>query len=453
MFEDEEDFFRYIKNQQIGNVDFCYTNELGHIMQISYAAQNLTRVMIDQGIKIDGGSVFPLHFKIDGMQDKQLILQADVGSSFIDHFSTISTIKVFCNIMEIDENGDLISFILDPRAVAKRADDYLESCGDINFHYIENISTIQFNLLDSNECDKLNAVMDNRSNGYGLVRPYDDMSDIRLEMVRSMLLSGIKVINHVCGYGSLQHEITFRSRGIVRSSDDLQKSKYIIRNIARAHGKIAYFMPKPGINMSGNGLIIHQKIYSGENNLFISEDLEEREQSASYYVGGIIDIMKAINMIANPSINSYKRITEDFLGYQIANGVTVSERIMKAYGINVATNNCGNNKDESVTIDNDGVTISFADLSANPYYVFGIISMAGIRGIQERILSDENSVKALSSSLQESIENFEKCKNIFIDCGILNETQIINYIRLIKLYSTVAQREVGNMERKAYEEW
>ena len=51
-----------------------------------------------------------------------------------------------------------------------------------------------------------------------------------------------------------QHEIDFKYAGAIRSCDDIQTFKLVVKTIARKHGLHATFMPKPLFGVNGSGM-------------------------------------------------------------------------------------------------------------------------------------------------------------------------------------------------------
>lgn len=88
--------------------------------------------------------------------------------------------------------------------------------------------------------------------------------------------------------------------------------KYIVRNVARRHGKTVTFMPKPLFNDNGTGMHTHQSIWKDGKPLFAGKEYAGVSQMCLYYIGGILKHGQALAALTNPTTNSYKRLTPGF---------------------------------------------------------------------------------------------------------------------------------------------
>ena len=58
-----------------------------------------------------------------------------------------------------------------------------------------------------------------------------------------------------------QCEIDLRFQSLTRMADQVMTYKYVVKNVARAHGKIVTFMPKPIFGDNGSGHALHQSLW------------------------------------------------------------------------------------------------------------------------------------------------------------------------------------------------
>src|SRR5260370_25722889 len=90
--------------------------------------------------------------------------------------------------------------------------------------------------------------------GYFPVPPQDTLQDIRSQIVLALMQAGIQVeVHHHEVATAGQNEIDMRFAPLLRMADNVMIYKYICKNVARQHGKVATFMPKPifGDNPTG----------------------------------------------------------------------------------------------------------------------------------------------------------------------------------------------------------
>src|SRR5256885_8005010 len=123
--------------------------------------------------------------------------------------------------------------------------------------------------------------------GYFPVAPVDTQQDIRTEMCLVMEQLGIRIErqhHEVATAG--QAEIDFRFDTLVKTADNMMLYKYVIKNVAKKHGKTVTFMPKPLFGDNGSGMITHQSLWNKGKPLFPGNKYGSLSQIAFYYICG-----------------------------------------------------------------------------------------------------------------------------------------------------------------------
>ena len=109
--------------------------------------------------------------------------------------------------------------------------------------------------------------------GYFPVSPHDTQTDIRNEMVEIMEACGIQIeLHHHEVATAGQGEIDMRFDTLTKMGDKSLLYKYIVKNVAKRHGKVATFMPKPLFQDNGSGMHTHLSIWRDGANLFAGDE-------------------------------------------------------------------------------------------------------------------------------------------------------------------------------------
>jgi glutamine synthetase len=228
-----------------------------------------------------------------------------------------------------------------------------------------------------------------------------------------------------------QNEIGIKFGELVRKADEVQILKYVVWNVAHSYGKTATFMPKPLVGDNGNGMHVHQSLVKGGTNLFTGDGYGGLSDIALYYIGGIIKHAKALNAFTNASTNSYKRLVK---GFEAPTLVAYSARNRSA---SIRIPYVANPKARRIEV-------RFPDSTANPYFAFTAMMMAGLDGIQKKILpgepmdkdlydlppEEEKKIQTVSFSLQQALEVLDKDRAFLKAGDVFSDSLIDGYIEL-----------------------
>jgi len=186
--------------------------------------------------------------------------------------------------------------------------------------------------------------------------------------------------------------------------------KYVVKNVARKHGKTATFMPKPIFQDNGSGMHTHQSIWKDGKPLFAGDKYGGLSEMAMHYIGGLLRHAPALCALTNPTTNSYKRLVP---GYEAPINLVYSSRNRSA-SIRIPM--------YSASPKAKRVEYRTPDPSCNGYLAFAAQLMAGLDGIENRLdpgepldkniygLSPEEmaGIPSAPGSLSEALDNLEK---------------------------------------------
>lgn len=179
--------------------------------------------------------------------------------------------------------------------------------------------------------------------------------------------------------GPAQNEITFRYGSPIETSDNIMWYKYAAKSVAlQKYGWIATFMPKPWMNLAGNGMHVHvgllHKNGKKRNTFYDGSGYAHVSQTCRYFIGGLLYHARALSAIVAPTVNSYKRLIP---GYEAPVYIMWSRRNRSAL-VRIP---------EYFPTDKNEVRLEFRcpDTLCNPYLAFAAILTAGMDGVEKKI--------------------------------------------------------------------
>ena len=428
----------FAKKNKVEMVDLKFVDLVGTWQHFSIPTSELNLDLFKDGAGFDGSSIRGWK----AIQNSDMLVFPDPNSARMDPFTELPTLSMVCNVQDPITRA---VYERDPRGVAQRAEQYLKSTriGDVSywgpeaeFFVFDHASYDQtsnsgYYFIDSDE-GIWNSGDDGHNlgsrprhkEGYFPVPPTDTQQDIRTEMVREMEKAGIHVEKHhheVATGG--QAEIDLRFDGLLNMADKMMMYKYIVKNVARRHGKTATFMPKPLFQDNGTGMHTHQSIWNGGKPTFAGKEYAGVSKTCLHYIGGVLKHAPALAAFTNPTTNSYKRLTP---GFEAPVLLAYSSRNRSA-GIRIPM--------YSTNPKAKRIEVRFPDPSANFYLAFSAMLMAGLDGIQNKIdpgeAMDKNlydlapeeasNIPTVPASLDEALDNLENDYQFLLKGGVFSE--------------------------------
>jgi glutamine synthetase len=226
------------------------------------------------------------------------------------------------------------------------------------------------------------------------------------QIKRVLEASGILVESWNVEYGPAQVEVNLDHGAPVEVGDATVVLKYVVKQVAVAHGLRATFMPKPYISEAGNGLHIHQSLLGADGrNAFAEADDEPplRSKLMRRYLSGLLAHQIELQPINCPTINAYKRVEDySFAPTQVSWGL--DHRLVAVRTV----------------VDQGPATrleCRWGSAEANPYYVLAGCLAAGADGLEHdqelppMVSGDPHvdaSLERLPTGLSEALPAFER---------------------------------------------
>lgn len=384
----------FARENGIRVIDFRFVDLPGIWQHFSIPVRNLTEELFEDGLGFDGSSI--RGFK--EIHESDMILIPDARTAFVDVFTQEPTLNILCDVHDPITRQP---YTRDPRYIARRAEEYLGSTGiadtayfgpEAEFYIFDDVrfdSTTHsaFYAVDSSEA-AWNTGRDEQPNlgykirykeGYFPVPPMDQFMDLRTEMMLELEKAGIETeLHHHEVATAGQAEIDVRFDTLLSSADKLMKFKYVVKNVARRNNRTVTFMPKPLYQDNGSGMHVHQSLWKDSRNLFWDErGYAGLSEIAVYYIGGLLKHAASILAFAAPTTNSYRRLVP---GYEAPINLIYSQRNRSA---------CVRIPVYSKSPKAKRIEFRPPDPSSNPYLCFAALLMAGLDGIQNRIMPPE----------------------------------------------------------------
>jgi glutamine synthetase len=154
-------------------------------------------------------------------------------------------------------------------------------------------------------------------------------------------------------------------------ADQVMTYKYVVKNVARKHGKTVTFMPKPIFGDNGSGMHTHQSLWMEDTPLMADKSgYAGLSQLARAYIGGLLARAPALLAFCAPTTNSYRRLVP---GYEAPVNLVYSQRNRSA---------CIRIPMYSESPKTKRIEFRPPDAAANPYLAFSAMLMAGLDGIE-----------------------------------------------------------------------
>lgn len=449
MAKTAQDIMNMIKEHDIKMVDFKIVDINGQFRHVTIPAQQFSEETMKEGIGFDASN-----YGYAVVEKSDMVFIPDLDTALIDPFCEIPTLSLTGNAMIIDypNNRPLDQY---PRNIVLAAEEYMKESGvadtmlilpEFEFHIFDNIGwnvqpdsigmSLNVNQAYFNSAAQGQGVVVNHQKNYHIAKPFDQTYECRSEMCLEMEKAGIPVKYHHPEVGAAgQYEIEPMLGQMSKMADASMMIKYIIRNTALKHGKVATFMPKPVYKEAGNGMHVHMLLLKDGKPVFSDDNgYAHLSKEAHWFMGGLLKHINSLCALTNPSTNSFKRLVPGFeapvtVGYATSNRSAVIR--IPAY---------------AKTPELRRFELRNPDATCNPYFCYAAILMAGLDGIKNQIDPHENGwgpydmnlyhlpeeekakLSSLPTCLEDALDALEADHDYLTSGGVFPEHLIKNFI-------------------------
>lgn len=393
------DIFRMIEEEDVEFVRLQFTDMFGMFKNVAVTSSQMEKAL-DNQCMFDGSS-------IDGfarIEESDMYLHPDLNTFQIFPWRPQQgkVARLICDVYRPDGEP----FKGDPRYILKKALSRAEEMG----YAFQVGPACEFFLFHTDD-NGMPTTLTHEKAGYFDVGPVDLGENARRDMVLTLEEMDFEIESSHHEAAPAQHEIDFRYGPALQVADDLMTFKLAVKTIAKRHGLHATFMPKPRHGFNGSGMHINMSLHQDGKNVFADEsDPRGMSREAYWFIGGILRHIKGITAIANPLVNSYKRLAGGceapaYIAWSTANRSPL---------LRIPSSRGGGAR----------VQLRSPDPSANPYLALAVCLAAGLDGIENQIQPPDSvernifqmsqkereaaGIQPLPQNLQEALQELDK---------------------------------------------
>ncbi|AWH91215.1 glutamine synthetase beta-grasp domain-containing protein [Dietzia lutea] len=400
------DLVRAVEELGLSQVNLRYVGGDGRLKTVAFpinSREHLAEVLT-RGERVDGSSVFPG----TDTDASDVYIVPRHRTAFLNPFGERCSLDVLCAFYAPD--GTPLPYAREQvvrraaEALTRETGMTLEAFGELEYYLVDAPETIY-------------PVEEER--GYQESAPFSKHERIREQVLGHLAAKGIplkyahgEVGNILTGDRQMvQHEIELQPVPLEQAADNLVLTKWVVREVAYAHGLEATFAPLVSSEGAGNGLHIHSRLVRDGANAIAGED--GINDTGRRLIAGYLSAARALSAVGNTVPTSYLRFAEGdespediCWGEQDRTGLV---RVPLAWGGDVLAGMVAHaNPGTSEPIPEPAVhpqTVEFrlADGSADVHLL-----LAGMAAAARRGLSDDGSLELAERLRADAHDDFEQ---------------------------------------------
>lgn len=384
----KQDIIRMVEEEDVEFIRLQFTDMFGTLKNVAITSSQLEKAL-NNACMFDGSCIEG--FVRQEESDMYLYPDLDTFAIFPWRPQQGKVARIICDIYRPDKTP----FLGDSRYILKRV---IAQAAKMGYQF--NVGPeCEFFLFHRDENGQPTTISHEKA-GYFDLGPVDLGENARRDMVLTLEDMGFEIEASHHEIAPAQHEIDFKYDEALTTADNIMTFKLAVKTIAKRHGLFASFMPKPKEGIQGSGMHINMSISKDGRDIFEDTNGElGLSQEAYYFIGGILKHMKAMTLITNPLVNSYKRLIP---GYEAPLYLDWS-----------ATKRSPLIRIPAARGEETRIEFRCPDPAANPYLCLAVCLAAGLDGIRNKIMpgkdvAEETTKETLPMNLGLAITAFEQ---------------------------------------------
>ncbi|MHA7141894.1 glutamine synthetase beta-grasp domain-containing protein [Arthrobacter sp. Sr33] len=425
-----DDLVRAVEELGLHQVNLRYVAGDGRLKTVAFPINSRDHLIevLTRGERVDGSSVFAG----TDPDSSDVYIVPRHRTAFLNPFGERCSLDVLCSFY--DEAGKPLSYARE-QIVRRAAEALTQETGMT----LEAFGELEYYLVDAP--DRIYPVEEER--GYQESGPFSKHQRVREQVLGHLCSMGVALKYAHGEVGNIleddrqlvQHEIELQPVPLEQAADNLVLAKWVVREVAHAHGLEATFAPLVSGKGAGNGLHIHSRLVrSGASTIVGKNGIND---TGRRLIAGYLSVARALTAFGNTVPTSYLRFTDgDESPEDICWGMkdrTGLVRVPLAWGGDVlagmvAHANPGNAEPvPRPATDPQTVELRLGDGSADVHLLLAGMAVAAKRGLSdpgslelaERLsTATHDDFERLPASCSESADALEAEREIFEADGV-----------------------------------
>jgi glutamine synthetase len=292
-----------VEQLELRQVNLRYVGGDGRLKTLAFpvdSRDHLIEVLI-RGERVDGSSVFAG----TDTDASDVYVVPRQRTAFLNPFGERPSLDVLCSFY--DEDGNPLSYARE-QIVRRAAEVLTQETGMV----LEAFGELEYYLVD--EPERIYPVEEER--GYQESSPFSKGQRVREQVLGHLSAMGVPLKYAHGEVGNIleddrqlvQHEIELQPVPLEQAADHLVLAKWVVREVAAAHGLEATFAPSVSSEGAGNGLHIHSRLVRDGANAIVDGD--GINDTGRRLVAGYLSAASALTAFGNTVPTSYLRFAD-----------------------------------------------------------------------------------------------------------------------------------------------